>query len=356
MKKILSIVGARPQFIKAFVTINSINKLKNINNILLHTGQHFDYDMSKIFFKELKFNKNLIKINLKVNQNRISRLSEMLFKLDKIINKIKPQLILVYGDTDTTLAGSIVAKRLNIKLMHIESGLRSNVTEMPEEQNRFFTDYLSDYLICPNNESLQNLITYKNKGKFNYGDVMYDSFKFYSKFIDKNYFYKFKIKYKLPKKYLFVTIHRDSNSKAILIKKFLNSLSKINQIFFWPIHPKLRIIINKNKIIIPNNVISSKPISYLECLAAIKGSDFVLTDSGGVQKEAHFYRKKCFVLRKETEWKDLIKTNTVKLISFNINSIKKSNKFLKKKILNTKIFGNGGSTEKIAKLVNRILK
>ena len=94
----------------------------------------------------------------------------------------------------------------------------------------------------------------------------------------------------------------------------------------------------------------------MECLAAIKGSDFVLTDSGGVQKEAHFYRKKCFVLRKETEWKDLIKTNTVKLISFNINSIKKSNKFLKKKIHNTKIFGNGRSTEKIAKLVNRILK
>ena len=149
MKKTVSIVGARPQFIKAFITIKSLNKIKNVKNLLIHTGQHFDKSMSQIFFNELKFYKNIIKINLKNKNQRLLKISEMISEIYLKLKKINPNLVIVYGDTDTTLAASIVSKRLNIKTMHIESGLRSNVIEMPEEQNRYIADYLSDYLIAP---------------------------------------------------------------------------------------------------------------------------------------------------------------------------------------------------------------
>ncbi len=355
MKKILSIVGARPQFIKAFVTIKSINKMKLYNNILLHTGQHFDHDMSEIFFKELKFNKNLIKISLRNQNNRILRISEMFYKINNIINKIKPNLIIIYGDTDSTLVGAIIARRLNIKLIHIEAGLRSNIIDMPEEQNRVFSDYLSDYLICPNHLALKNLKNNKYKKIYNFGDVMYDSFNFYKKYIDLKYSKNFKKKYKLPNKYIFLTMHRDSNSTKLQIKKILGDISRIKNIFFWPIHPKIKLIIKKNKIKIPKNIIHSKPLSYLESLAAIKESVYVITDSGGVQKETYFYKKKCFVLRNETEWSELIKVNCVKLISNDVLTIEKSSKFLNKRLIVRQIFGNGDSTSKIAKLIKKII-
>ncbi len=194
MKKILNIVGARPQFIKAFITMKSLNNIKSSKNILLHTGQHFDYSMSKIFFKELNFQNTLININLKEKTNRLIRLAEIIKKLTNKIKTINPDLVIVYGDTDTTLAGSIISKRLNIKLMHIEAGLRSNVIEMPEEQNRIFTDHLSDYLVCPNKKSLKNCLSFQNKKYFNFGDVMYDSFIFYNKFINKKFILNFKKK------------------------------------------------------------------------------------------------------------------------------------------------------------------
>lgn len=356
MKKILSIVGARPQFIKAFVTIKSLNKMKLHNNILLHTGQHFDHDMSEIFFKELKFNQKLIKISLRNQNNRMLRLSEMLYKINNTINKIKPNIIIIYGDTDSTLVGAIIARRLNIKLIHIEAGLRSNIIDMPEEQNRVFSDYLSDYLICPNHHALKNLRNYKDKKIYNFGDVMYDSFNFYRKYIDIKYSKKFKKKYKLPDKYIFFTIHRDANSTKLQIKKILGDISKIEKTFFWPIHPKIKLIIKKNKIKIPKNIIYCKPLSYLESLAAIKESIYVITDSGGIQKETYFYRKKCFVLRKETEWSELIKVNCVKLISNNILTIEKSSKFLNSRLIIKQIFGNGNSTLKIAKLIKKIIK
>jgi len=195
MKKILSIVGARPQFIKAFITIKSLNKLKFCKNILLNTGQHFDYSMSKIFFEELKFSNSYIEIILQEKSDRIIKLSEMISKISNQIKKIKPNLIIVYGDTDTTLAASLVTKRLQIPLMHIESGLRSDVIDMPEEQNRYIADYLSNYLIAPTKFAQQNLICLrKNREIYNFGDVMFDSILFYKKKIDNKYINNFKKK------------------------------------------------------------------------------------------------------------------------------------------------------------------
>jgi len=357
MYNIVSIVGARPQFIKAFITIRSINKVKNFKNILLHTGQHFDYSMSDIFFKELKFNKDIIKINCKNKTDRILRLSEMISKLYLRVKKIKPDLILVYGDTDSTLAASIISKRLNIKLMHIEAGLRSNVIDMPEEQNRFITDYLSDFLIAPTKDALKNLKSYRKIKKiYNLGDVMLDSIIFYKKKITTLYIKKFKKKNNLIGKYIFFSIHRDSNTNIKNIKIILNQISKINQIFFWPIHPKILKFINKNNLDIPKNIIRAKPLSYLDTIAAVKASKFVVTDSGGIQKESYFLKKKCFVLRNETEWNELIKLNSLKLIGNDLTIIQKSKKFLLLKIKKSKIFGNGNSSKKITSLIKQLLK
>lgn len=356
MKKILNIVGARPQFIKAFVTIKSINKYNYLKNFLLHTGQHFDYQMSEIFFKELNFSRNLIKVKLNKKYNRMNRFSSMISKVDKVVKKIQPDLIIVYGDTDSTLVGSIIARRSNIRLMHIEAGLRSNVIDMPEEQNRIFSDYLSDYLVCPNKEAYNNIKIYKDKKIYNYGDVMYDSFLYYKNFIDNKFQKYFKNKFKLPKKYIFLTVHRDANSSFDKLRVFLKDISKLNHNFFWPIHPKLKNLFKESSVKIPNNIRHSKPISYLESLAAIKQSQFVVTDSGGIQKEAYFCNKKCFVLREETEWKDLIDANAVKLINFNISKIDSSTSFLNRKILRKNYFGNGKSTIKVSKLIKLILR
>lgn len=356
MKKTLSIVGARPQFIKALITIRSLNKIKFCKNILLHSGQHSDYSMSKIFFKELKFKNFMVEIKMNEKNNRLKRLSQMIDKLSVEIKKINPNLIIIYGDTDTTLAASIVSRRLNIKLMHIEAGLRSDVLDMPEEQNRYISDYLSDYLIAPTNNAVKNL-NYLNKKKniFNFGDVMFDSILFYKKYINNKYINNFLNKNKLKKNYILLSIHRDSNSNSKNIKKYIDQISKIKKLFFWPVHPKIRKIINLNKLKIPKNLICSTPISYINTIAAIKSCDYVITDSGGIQKEAYFLSKKVFVLRKETEWPELLSLNSLKLIGNNLDKIKQSKKFLNCKIKKSKFFGNGNSTRKISFLVKKIL-
>lgn len=357
MKKILSIVGARPQFIKAFITLRSLNDLKFCKNILLNTGQHFDYSMSKIFFKELKFSNSLIEIKLKEKSDRIIKLSEMISKISKQIKKIKPNLVIIYGDTDTTLAASIVTKRLQIPLMHIESGLRSDVVDMPEEQNRYIADYLSNYLVAPTKFAKQNLsYLAQNRKIYNFGDVMFDSILFYKKKIDNKYINNFKKKNNIKQKYIFLSIHRDSNSNLKLISKYLIQISKIKKIFFWPVHPKIQKIIKKNKLMIPNNLIYAKPISYMDTIAAILNSEFVVTDSGGVQKESYFLKKKCFVLRKETEWKELVSLNSLKLIGNNLIKIEENKTFLNKKIKKSDLYGNGNSSRKISSLVKQILK
>ena len=280
----------------------------------------------------------------------------MIKKLYFYLKKINPSLIIVYGDTDTTLAASIVSRRLKIKLMHIEAGLRSNEINMPEEQNRYISDFLSDYLVTPTKSSINNLKLKKyNKKIFNFGDVMYDSILFYKKFINKVYSDNFKRKYNLKKNYVFLTIHRDINSYQKTIKKILKQISILNFLFFWPIHPKIEKIIKRNILKLPSNIILSKPISYLDTICSIKESSFVVTDSGGVQKEAYFLRKKSFVLRKETEWHELIKANSVKLIGNNLLKIKKNMKFINSRILKINEFGNGKSTIKIARLIKKII-
>lgn len=353
MKKILHIVGARPQFIKVNVVIKFIEKKnKKIKNFLFHTGQHYDDNMSKIFFNELKIKKPHFNLNLKKEKNRLKNIAKMILAISNVIDKLKPQMILAYGDTDSTMAAAITARKKNIKLIHIEAGMRSFDIKMPEEQNRLITDKLSDYYITVSKDSTNNLKKegVKKNQIFEYGDVMYDSLLYYKK---KNIF---KDKNSKKKPYAFFTIHRDSNSNYKTLHKIIKNLGRLKTNILWPVHPKIEEFFKKKFFKIPNNLILTKPKSYLNTLRLVSNCSFVITDSGGLLREAFYLNKKTFIIRNETEWPELLKNNSAKLIGDNINIIKQSKLFLKKKITNKNVLGNGRTSVKLAKLLEKLLK
>jgi UDP-GlcNAc3NAcA epimerase len=356
-KNIIHIIGARPQFVKLAILLKEIKRTPKIKNLIIHTGQHYDYDMSKIFFKELSIPKPYINLDLKKKLTKNQRLSEIIAKLEDSLLKIKKiDLIIIYGDTDSTLAAAIVARKLNLKIMHIESGLRSFDKAMPEEQNRIVADHFSDYLITPTLTATNNLLAEGlNKNKiYQLGDVMRDSVKFYLKFLNKDKFKSFlKNKKILTNNYALFTLHRQENTEILRLKKILKGIGKLDNYFFWPLHPNIKKICTKNNIEFPKNFKILKPVSYLESLLLIKNSDFVITDSGGIQKETFLLKKNCFILRDRTEWLELLNFNNY-LIDTKIYKIMKYNKIIKKKY-SDKIFGASSASFKIANLINKII-
>ena len=281
--------------------------------------------------------------------NHLEMVGQMIIKLERVINKEKPDFILVYGDTNSTLAGAISASKKNIPLIHIESGLRSNNLSMPEEVNRIITDRMSQLLFCPSNISKKNLLKenfHKNKDKkvLNFGDVMFD--------IHQKYKSIFQKKLKLDDYYL-VTIHREENCKTLKLKNIMNNLIKLSKKrkIIFPVHPRIKEkvkMLHKSK-----NIILTKPLSYKEFGQHLFNSYAVITDSGGVQKESFYFKKNCFVLRKETEWKELVNKKYNILINVDSNNFYKlilSTK-LKKIDLKFKPYGDGKSAVKIVKYI-----
>ena len=304
MMKILSVLGARPQFIKAGSVSREIAKQQAIKEIIVHTGQHYDANMSAIFFEELQIPKPNYFLGIG-GKSHGAMTGQMIEKIEEVALMENPEWILVYGDTNSTLAGAIVASKLHIKLAHVEAGLRSFNMKMPEEINRILTDRVSNLLFCPTDIAIQNLI---NEGYgnldckiVNSGDVMQDGAIFY-KGLSK------KPKMEVNQDFILCTIHRAENTddELRLIKIFdtLNEISKEKQIIL-PIHPRTRKIIENLKINVSNlNIID--PVGYLEMVWLIDNCDFVMTDSGGLQKEAYFFNKQCITLRDETEWIELV--------------------------------------------------
>jgi UDP-N-acetylglucosamine 2-epimerase len=356
-KNIIHIIGARPQFIKLGILLKQIKKKLNVKNLIIHTGQHYDYGMSKVFFKELNIPSPYVNFNLNKLLTPNQRLSQMIYKLEKSLLKIKKiDLVIIYGDTDTTLAGTLVARKLNLKIMHVESGLRSFDKTMPEEQNRIVADHLSDHLISPTLSATNNLFAegINKKRIYQLGDVMKDSVDFYIKFLTKDNFKSFLKKNKiLINKYAFFTLHRKENTKLLRLKKIIKEIGKLDYYFYWPLHPNIRKICKKNNIKFPQNLKVFKPVSYLESLLLIRSSDFVVTDSGGIQKESFFLGKKCFILRDRTEWKELLNFNSY-LIDTNIFKISNFLK-LKEKSYSANIFGNLSASLGISSLIRKIL-
>lgn len=305
--KIVTVIGARPQFIKAAAVSREFLKDDSIEEIIVHTGQHFDANMSEIFFQELEIPTPHHHLNINSGGHG-AMTGKMLEEIEKVLLKEKPDFLLVYGDTNSTLAGALAAKKLHCKVVHVEAGLRSFNDQMPEEINRIITDRISDILFCPTQKAIDNLV---REGFENFpaeiiscGDVMYDAALFYSEKSD----FKSQIVNNLGlNKFLLCTIHRAENTNTTQnIQEIVSALNLVNQEIevVVPLHPRTRKVIEASGLSIDFRVID--PVGYLDMIQLIKSCEFVMTDSGGLQKEAYFFGKHCLTFRNETEWVELV--------------------------------------------------
>jgi UDP-GlcNAc3NAcA epimerase len=313
--KIITVVGARPQFIKAAVVSraiaghNRLNPQSQIKELILHTGQHYDEEMSDVFFREMEIPKPDFQFAL----NRLSHgamTGRMLEHIEKVLLDEKPDYVLVYGDTNSTLAGALAAAKCGIPIVHVEAGLRSYNMNMPEEINRILTDRVSSILCCPTFQSIENL---KKEGFEHFqsdivmtGDVMYDAALYYSDLSEKKQV-SIGNQLNLPENYLLATIHRAENTDDFDalsgIVEALNTIHRHTPVVIT-LHPRTKAAIDRFELNVECIVLP--PLGYLDMIHCIKHSNMIITDSGGLQKEAYFFQKPCITLRSETEWVELV--------------------------------------------------
>jgi UDP-GlcNAc3NAcA epimerase len=305
--KIVTIVGARPQFIKAAVVSRAMRQIESLSEVMIHTGQHFDTQMSDIFFRQLDIPEPDYHLHVHGGAHG-DMTGRMLIALEPVISKEKPNWVLVYGDTNSTLAGALVASKLNIPLAHVEAGLRSFNRRMPEEINRVVADHLSSLHFCPTQNAVQNLANEGIRaGVHHVGDVMYDATLFA---IAKNRGSP-SIQNRLrlqPGHYAVATVHRAENTDdPAQLKKVLDFLVQCGREMpvVFPLHPRTRISAERSMASLAGlNVI--EPLGYIEMAELLSGASVIYTDSGGMQKEAYFHRIPCVTLRSETEWVETI--------------------------------------------------
>ena len=347
--KILTILGARPQFIKAGSVSRAIGKYNNVEEVIVHTGQHYDSNMSDVFFDEMKIPKPNYFLGIG-GKSHGAMTGQMIEKIEEVAIIEKPDWILVYGDTNSTLAGALVASKLHIKLAHIEAGLRSFNMKMPEEINRILTDRISNVLFCPTLIAVENL---KREGFNNFdckivmsGDVMQDGAVFYKSFAKKPAI-------NIQNDFILCTVHRAENTDDInRIKSIFSSLEEIGKTktIVLPIHPRTKKIVENMNINI-KNILLIEPVGYLEMVWLIDNCSLVMTDSGGLQKEAFFFSKPCITLRDETEWVELVENGFNILVGADSIKILEAYKNLKNNDKNYSInlYGDGQASENIIK-------
>ncbi len=364
--KVLTIIGTRPQFIKAAVISRAIasynlSASNRIDEIIVHTGQHYDSNMSDIFFEEMDIPKP--HYNLGVGSgNHGEQTGRMLIGLEKLLIKEKPDMVLVYGDTNSTLAGALAASKLHIPIAHVEAGLRSFNRDMPEEINRIFTDHVSDILFCPTETAVENLknegIPSKNiKSKVvKTGDVMLDAAAYYSKISTDKWLKENNLN---AGNFILATVHRAENTdSAERLSNIIDALSKISDDYFqvvFPVHPRTMGVIDSNAEIknkLNNSSIKVvQPIGYIDMITAEKNCRLIMTDSGGIQKEAYFHKKLCITLRTETEWVELVDFGWNRLTSLDsdkiVDSVEQMLKVDSSKLAYPDLFGDGRAGEQI---------
>lgn len=365
--KICTIIGARPQFIKAAVVsakiaeYNSKSEIRNpkFHEVIIHTGQHYDREMSEIFFQELGIPRE--KYNLQVGSGSHGRQTgRMIEAIEKVLDNEKPDWTLVYGDTNSTLAGALAAVKLHIPVAHIEAGMRSFNRRMPEEINRVVADHVCEINFCSTQTALENL---RKEGLENtsvlVGDVMYDGSLKFEKIAEKHYnpLAKFKLQ---KKEYILMSCHRAENTDDCpRLSQIVEAINKISDEIsvLYPVHPRTGKYLKKYKLSFSKEVILIPPVSYLEMLILEKNAKIILTDSGGVQKEAFFYNVPCVTMRDETEWLETVE------LGWNVISGADQEKILSSvanftkdtpKPTNIKPYGNGDAADKIVKYLSDI--
>jgi len=348
--KIITVIGARPQFVKAAAVSNILRNYHQ--EVLIHTGQHYDKNMSDIFFEELGIPKP--DYNLAIGSgNHGKQTGEMLIALEEIYEKEKPDLILVYGDTNSTLAGALCGSKLLIPVAHIEAGLRSFNKSMPEEQNRILTDHISDYLFVPTETAIKNLTNEGvTKNVYNVGDVMFDAALHFQETAKK----KSKVIENMDMvgvEFILTTIHRAENTNDISrLKNIIEALNECGERVVLPLHPRTFKYVTEYGLKFNNNIKIIEPVGYLDMLALEMHSKKIVTDSGGIQKEAYFMHKPCVTMRDETEWVETVEvgwnsivgTNKDRILDAIVNFTPKGNQKY--------IFGDGKAAEKILSAID----
>ncbi|MGQ9619991.1 MAG: non-hydrolyzing UDP-N-acetylglucosamine 2-epimerase [Bacteroidales bacterium] len=335
--KIISLVGARPQIIKASAISRAVkNKCSNkIKEIIVHTGQHYDRELSQVFFEELEIPRP--DYNLGVGSARHGKQTGlMLTGIEEVLLTEKPDCLVIYGDTNSTLAGALAAVKQHFPVVHVEAGLRSFNKSMPEEINRIMSDHASTLLFAPTNTAFKNLVAegfrpensppygINNPKIYLTGDIMYDNSLFFSSLAEKKKSYLLEKLQIERESFVLTTIHRDINTDDILrLNTLLNTILSLAEetkiTFVMPLHPRTSLSLKNNLEELNNKLNKSRylriipPVSFLEMTFLEMTSRIIMTDSGGVQKEAHFFKKPCIVLRKETEWVELVRNGTVML-------------------------------------------
>ena len=353
--KILTVVGARPQFVKAAAVSRVLRR--EVQEVLVHTGQHYDQNMSEIFFKELSIPEP--DYNLGVGSgSHAKQTAEMLVQIEELIVQEAPDFVMVYGDTNSTLAGALAAIKIHVPIIHVEAGLRSYNMRMPEEINRILTDRISTLLLCPTEEAVNNL---SKEGVvnnvYNVGDVMCDAVTYYGQMIDRHdkqyYFDRLTPLFegeKQPDKWYMATIHRAENTDDIdKIKNVLDAFEALDEKVIFPVHPRtkglVKSLVEKYHY---DNIYFCEPMGYVDMLFFTKNAKKVVTDSGGLQKEAYILHTPCVTVRDQTEWVEtlignhniLAKPNTQDILDKVNNTIVDEQKY-------GQHYGDGKAAEKI---------
>jgi len=363
--KIVTVVGARPQFIKAATLSRAIYRYNSqsgnlaIEEKIIHTGQHYDSNMSDNFFEELDIPQPHFHLHIGSGSHG-TQTGKMLEKIEGVLQRELPDYLLVYGDTNSTLAGALAAAKLHIPVAHIEAGLRSFTKEMPEEINRVLCDHISTLLFCPTKNSVKNLADEGiTDGVKCVGDIMYDGMLFYKEKASKTILDSLSIR---PNNYILATIHRSKNTdnperlKAIL--QAMGDAADSSIAVILALHPRTKKILKEQGLEISKSIQVIEPTPYLETITLLKNAKVIMTDSGGMQKEAFFLQTPCLTLREETEWVETIELGTNKLIGADI--IKTANALDQllcnkwKPDFSPKPYGQGDAAEKIVlELTNR---
>lgn len=354
MDKIITIIGARPQFIKAAVVSEMLSG--RMEEILVHTGQHYDANMSGIFFGELNLPEP--KYNLGIGSGTHgAQTGKMLESIEQILLSEMPDFVLVYGDTNSTLAGALAASKLLIPVIHIEAGLRSYNRVMPEEQNRILTDHLSSLLFSPTQTAVQNLEKEGiASGVHLVGDVMFDSVLRFSAIAEKKSTILEKEQLN-ENEFVLCTIHRAENTNdPQKLAAIFEGLEQSDEQIILPLHPRTRAFMDANNIRTGNNIRLAEPVGYLDMIQLERAAKKIVTDSGGVQKEAFFLGKPCITLREETEWVETVENGWNVLTGANPAKISEAIRTFHPHTERKQYFGDGNAASQIADIISSFSK
>ena len=349
LKTVASIVGARPQFIKSAPVSRAL--AARFREVLIHTGQHYDYGMSEIFFSEMEMRPPDFNLGVGGGSHG-EQTGRMLIELEKVLAEVKPNCVLVYGDTNSTLAGALVTAKAGIPLAHVEAGLRSYNRAMPEEVNRILTDHVSDFLFCPTDVAVDNLTKEGIvEGVHRVGDVMYDALQ-HNLVIART---RSGILTRLDLKkggYALATVHRAANTDNLeRMKSILEAFSLLSSKVVFPVHPRTKKMIQEWGLAATSNVLFIEPQGYFDILILQENADCILTDSGGMQKEAYLLGVRCITLREETEWVETVTSGWNYLAGVDQDAVRLAFETWHPQGERPLLYGNGKAAEQICELL-----